>query len=179
MRALSKLTLWRIGCFAALVLLLVVTFVASSRLAHAARQDQAERELRVIMERVSQYRAALGGWPQISTPVELMAALRGRIAPEGRPINHPWFITGSGLYFENVNKQFVGSAILDPWGRRYQCAYIPATESSPEMFVLASGGADGRLSPLMLWKPGTRGDAPEDADNLAIWSNSTAVIGAP
>jgi hypothetical protein len=179
MLSATKLNVWRGVVLAALIVLAAVTFLVSSRLAHAARQDQAVRELGVIMERVAQYRAALGGWPRIASPIELMAALRGRIGPDGRLIDHPWFLTGSGLYFENVNTKSVGSAILDPWGRPYQCYYFPAYEGRGELFLLASGGPDGRLSPLLIWSPGTRGSEPEDADNLALWSDSSVVIGAP
>lgn len=170
---------WRAAVFVVLIAATTGMFVASKHFARHAREEQAAHELRVIMERVEQYRMALGGWPRAYSPLELLLSLRGRIDPQGRPINHPWFLDACWLTFENVNDKTVGTAILDPWGRPYQCAYIPAGAGGAEAFVVASGGEDGRYSLLGAWAPGTAGTSPEDADNLALWSGGGAVVGYP
>lgn len=162
---------------AVLVALTASLFPASIRLAQRARVEQATHELRVIVDRVGQYRDALGGLPRIQSPLELMWALKGRIDPMGRLINHPWFLDACWLSFENVNDKTVGTAILDPWGRPYLCSYVPAADGQSEAFVVVSAGADGQASIPGLWARDTAGSAPEDADNLALWVGSVKVVG--
>jgi hypothetical protein len=164
---------WRALWFCALVALTFALSLGASAAARVLREKQANDELDDLARRLAQFRDHYSGWPQVSTPENLLLALRGKVDRNGLPTKSgPWLLHRGAFAFRGADPESVGSAILDPWGRPYQFCYRGAHAERPESIVLFSCGPDGKASSPFDWRAGENGRTAEDADNICRFGSS-------
>lgn len=114
------------------------------------------------------YYQRYAGWPPANSPTELLAAFRGKLDAQGRPVDDRWFLKDIRLHYLDANPDAPFGAVLDPWGRPYQYFRQLDPGGRGQSYVLFSSGADGRYSDPVKWGEQAGRDATEDRDNIVI-----------
>lgn len=138
------------------------------RATESAKSARARAELAALSGALEAYRRAFGDYPRTDDPTELLAALRGRRDPAGRPVEARAALAPGALQAAPPPANpGAPELLLDPWGQPYRYAYrVPAAGWTNSGFVLFSAGPDGAADSGLLAGGYPDLAAEPNADNL-------------
>ncbi len=122
-----------------------ITLSVSAGARERAAREQARSELAVISVGLEEYRRVYGAYPPGEQAPSLLAALAGRLRPDGAADSRRAFVTLSALTLRNEDPELVGNVLLDPWGQPY--AYRAFQNGARSGYRLYSIGPDGADAP--------------------------------
>jgi hypothetical protein len=161
---------WRIIWFGAIVGGTLALFPCVRSTSEQLRRNDAATELAQMQKMLAAYRDRNKVWPAALNNQQLVQAFLGRLEPRAKNAKPRWYLGGTDLHFRPTDPEMPQAQVIDPWGRPYGYFYRSAANGEVASYVLFSAGADGRYSSPLLWHAGQNGTAPEDADNICVFS---------
>lgn len=134
-------------------------FSISSGILGKGDRERAESELQAISVALESYRLKFGDYPDVESPQQLMAALEGKLGPDGSLL-----AKGFTPFLESGNYSLSNSdnpELLDPWGVPYHYDYL-----EPDNLTLQSGYRIFSSGPDRKATNSGYSTEPMDQDNL-------------
>lgn len=119
--------------------LTAITLGIASGVRTRAGIDRARGELAVLCTALENYHRIYRDYPPATNPTDLLAALSGRLTPDGTISTRPPLLDLAVFTLNDAQDAFV-----DPWGQPYR--YVPITQAGRRTYQLYSSGPDGEES---------------------------------